>query len=69
MDDLRLDRSPDFAPNDGLSWGVPASTLDHNAKIAALRQQLQLGADAFARGEFTEVDDAELENFFAKLRP
>ncbi|MDI9408556.1 MAG: hypothetical protein QM523_04860 [Candidatus Pacebacteria bacterium] len=39
------------------------------AKIIELHQALQLGLDAYERGEYIEVDMDSLEEYFAKLRP
>lgn len=36
-------------------------------KLKALRQQIKAGADALERGDFVEVDEAELENFLDGL--
>ena len=36
-------------------------------KLKALRQQIKAGADALDRGDFVEVDEAELENFLDGL--
>jgi len=37
------------------------------AKLKALRRHIQTGLDDFARGDFVEVDAADLERFFAEL--
>jgi antitoxin ParD1/3/4 len=36
-------------------------------KLKALRTQVNAGIDALARGEFVEVDDAELEDYLEDL--
>ena len=36
-------------------------------KLKALRLQIKEGAQAIARGDFTEVDDSELEEFVERL--
>jgi antitoxin ParD1/3/4 len=36
-------------------------------KLKALRLQIKAGADAIARGDFTEVDDASLEQFLEEV--
>jgi antitoxin ParD1/3/4 len=36
-------------------------------KLKALRSQLKAGVDALKRGDFVEIDDADLENFLEKL--
>src|SRR5215469_15181123 len=36
-------------------------------KLKALRLQIKAGAEAIARGDYTEVDDAELEDFILGL--
>jgi antitoxin ParD1/3/4 len=36
-------------------------------KLKALRLQIKEGAQALARGDFTEVDDSELEDFVNRL--
>lgn len=36
-------------------------------KLKALRQQIRAGAEAIARGDYMEVDDAELEDFIDGL--
>lgn len=36
-------------------------------KLKALRQQIRAGIDALDRGDFVEVDEAELENFLDRL--
>src|SRR5712671_2147604 len=36
-------------------------------KLKALRAQIKAGVDAFDRGDFVEVDDAELDGFLGGL--
>ncbi len=36
-------------------------------KLKALRSQIKAGTDALERGDFVEIDDADLENFLEKL--
>jgi antitoxin ParD1/3/4 len=36
-------------------------------KLKVLRLQIKAGAEAIARGEYTDVDDAELEDFLEGL--
>jgi antitoxin ParD1/3/4 len=36
-------------------------------KLKALRQQIKAGADALERGDYVEIDEAELENFLDGL--
>ena len=70
MDDLRHDSTMAVAPNDGLSWGAtaPESPLDHNAKIAALRQQLQLGLDSLADGSGILIEtENDLRKFMSEF--
>jgi antitoxin ParD1/3/4 len=38
-------------------------------KLKALRLQIKAGAEALARGDYTEVDDAGLEKFLDELAP
>jgi antitoxin ParD1/3/4 len=39
-----------------------------NIKLKALRAQLKSGTDALERGDFIEVDDADLERYLEGLR-
>ena len=36
-------------------------------KLKALRMQIKAGADAFKRGEFTEIDETDLEDYLERL--
>jgi antitoxin ParD1/3/4 len=36
-------------------------------KLTVLRRQVEVGVDALERGDFVEIDDADLENFFEQL--
>jgi antitoxin ParD1/3/4 len=36
-------------------------------KLEALRRQIDAGIDALARGEFTEIDDTELDTYLDVL--
>ena len=36
-------------------------------KLKALRRQIKAGAQAIARGDYVEIDDAELEGFLEEL--
>ena len=36
-------------------------------KLKALRMQIKVGVDALERGEFTEVDDVDLESYLESL--
>ena len=36
-------------------------------KLEALRRQIDAGIDALARGEFTEIDDTDLDTYFDVL--
>jgi antitoxin ParD1/3/4 len=36
-------------------------------KLKTLRQQVKAGVDALERGDFVEVDDADLEDFLERL--
>jgi antitoxin ParD1/3/4 len=38
-------------------------------KLKALRLQIKAGAEALARGDYTEVDDVGLEDFLDELAP
>ena len=36
-------------------------------KLKALHMQIKAGADAFKRGEFTEIDETDLEDYLERL--
>jgi antitoxin ParD1/3/4 len=36
-------------------------------KLEALREQLRAGVEAFERGDFVEIDEVGLENYFERL--
>jgi antitoxin ParD1/3/4 len=36
-------------------------------KLEALRAQIKAGIDALERGDFTELDDADLESYLERL--
>jgi antitoxin ParD1/3/4 len=36
-------------------------------KLKALRQQIEAGVEALERGDFVEIDDVDLEDFFEQL--
>ena len=38
-------------------------------KLKSLRTQIKAGADALGRGEFIEIDDAELDGYVERLTP
>jgi antitoxin ParD1/3/4 len=38
-------------------------------KLEALRARIKAGTDALERGDFTEVDDADLEGYLERLPP
>ena len=40
---------------------------EDSLRLKALRAQIKAGADALERGEFTEVDDADLEAYLERL--
>jgi antitoxin ParD1/3/4 len=37
-------------------------------KLKAIRAQVKAGTDALERGDFTEVDDADLEGYLERLK-
>jgi antitoxin ParD1/3/4 len=43
------------------------SRREDELKLKVLRQQIRAGAEAIARGDYTDVDDAELEDFLEGL--
>ena len=40
---------------------------EDSLRLKALRAQIEAGADALERGEFAEVDDADLERYLERL--
>jgi antitoxin ParD1/3/4 len=42
---------------------------EDEVKLKALRLQIKAGAKALARGDYTELDDTELEDFLGSLTP
>lgn len=42
---------------------------EDNLRLKALRAQIKVGTDGLERGDFTEVDDADLEGYFERLTP
>ena len=38
-------------------------------KLKALRMQIKAGADALKRGEFAEIDEADMEDYLERLTP
>ena len=40
---------------------------EDSLRLKALRAQIKAGADALERGDFTEVDDADLEGYLERL--
>ena len=42
-------------------------TRNISIKLEALRAQLKAGTDALDRGDFIEVDDADLERYLERL--
>jgi antitoxin ParD1/3/4 len=42
-------------------------TRNISIKLKALRAQLKAGTDALERGDFIEVDDADLERYLERL--
>ena len=42
---------------------------EDSLRLKALRAQIKVGTDALERGDFTEVDDADLEGYLERLRP
>ena len=40
---------------------------EYTLRLKALRAQIKAGTDALERGEFTEVDDADLEGYLERL--
>jgi len=47
--------------------GLQQRWKEDELKLTALRKQIKAGADALDRGDFTEVDDADLDNALDKL--
>ena len=45
----------------------PDAGQDHSTSIEELRALIAAGLDALERGEFTEVDDADLDAFLDSL--
>jgi len=41
--------------------------MRESLKLKALRAQVKAGTDALERGDFTEVDDADLESYLQRL--
>ena len=46
---------------------VQMPTRNISIKLKALRAQLKAGIDALERGDFIEVDDADLERYLERL--
>ena len=42
---------------------------EDSLRLKALRAQIKVGTDALERGDFTEVDDADLEGYLERLTP
>lgn len=42
---------------------------EDSLKLKGLRAQIKAGTDALARGDFAEVDDADLEAYLERLTP
>ena len=40
---------------------------EYALKLKALRQQIEAGVEALERGDFVEIDDVDLEDFFEQL--
>ena len=40
---------------------------EDSLRLKALRAQIKVGTDALERGDFTEVDDADLEEYLERL--
>ena len=40
---------------------------EHSIRLKILRAQIKAGVDALERGDFVEVDDADLEGFLERL--
>ncbi len=40
---------------------------EDSLRLKALRAQIKIGTDALERGDFTEVDDADLEGYLERL--
>jgi antitoxin ParD1/3/4 len=40
---------------------------EHSIRLKALRAQIKAGTDALERGEFAEIDDADLEGYLEGL--
>ena len=47
--------------------GLQQRWKEDELKLAALRKQIKTGAEALDRGDFTEVDDADLDATLDKL--
>ena len=47
--------------------GLQQKRREDALKLEALRLKIRAGAEAIARGDFTEVDDADLDVFLADL--
>ena len=45
----------------------PHSRREDAVKLNALRAQIRAGIDALDRGDFVEVDDADLDGYLEKL--
>ena len=42
---------------------------EHALKLEALRAQIAIGVEALERGDFTEIADADLEDYLTGLTP
>ncbi len=47
--------------------GLQQRWKEDELKLTVLREQIQAGAEALDRGDFTEVDDADLDETLDKL--
>ncbi|MDI9349251.1 MAG: hypothetical protein QM537_04530 [Candidatus Symbiobacter sp.] len=67
MDGFRNIGLDDDVAADALSAQDSRDDHDHAAKLAVLRHELQIGIDAFERGEYIELDMDRLDEYFAKF--
>jgi antitoxin ParD1/3/4 len=51
------------------TWNIPDAfrALEDALKLKVLRRQIKAGAEALDRGDFTEVDEAELDAYLQEL--
>jgi hypothetical protein len=54
---------------DMATWSIPDAflALEDVLKLKVLRRQIKAGAEALDRGDFTEVDEAELDAYLQEL--